>query len=75
MTSQEVLWENKLVWVVSIKSRAGKLHRFVREYVGRGGLVIGEAKNGMLLVRFKRNHVRAIPAGCLEVYGEAIWVK
>lgn len=70
MTSQEVLWQNKFVWVTGIKSKSGKLHRFVRRYVGRGGLVLGEAKNGMLLVQFRTNHVRAIPAGCLTKYAD-----
>jgi hypothetical protein len=32
--------------------------------VGRGGKVVGEAKNGMLLIQFK-NHTRCIPAGCV----------
>jgi hypothetical protein len=35
--------------------------------VGRGGKVLGEAKNGMLLIQFK-NHTRAIPAGCVVDY-------
>lgn len=70
MTIQEAIWKDQLVWVVGIMSRSGKLHRYVREYVGRGGVVVGEAKNGMLLVQFKRNHVRSIPAGCLALYTE-----
>jgi hypothetical protein len=75
MTYQEVLWQGKLVWVTSIKSKSGKLHRFVRKFVGRGGVVEREAKNGMLIVRFKQNHVRAIPAGCLTLYTDTQTAK
>lgn len=69
MTYQETLWQGKYVWIVSLMSKSGKMHRYVRKYVGRAGLVIGEAKNGMLLIRFKNSygstHTRAIPAGCV----------
>lgn len=68
MTYQEALWKDKYVWVVGMLSKSGKLHRYVQKYVGRGGVVLKESKNGMLLVRFK-THTRAIPAGCLTVYG------
>jgi hypothetical protein len=68
MTYQEVLWKDKYVWVVSLMSKSGKMHRYVRKYVGRGGKVVGEAKNGMLLIEFK-NHTRCIPAGCVVEYG------
>ena len=68
MTYQEVLWKDKYVWVVSLMSKSGKMHRYVRTYVGRGGKVVGEAKNGMLLIEFK-NHTRCIPAGCVVEYG------
>jgi len=44
------------------------MHRYVKRYVGRGGKVTGEAKNGMLLIQFK-NHTRCIPAGCVVEYG------
>ena len=74
MTYQEVLWQDKLVWVTGIVSKSGKCHRYVRKYVGRGGVVLREAKNGMLQVQFKRNQVRNIPAGCLTLYTEAKWV-
>lgn len=67
MTYQEVLWQGKYVWVAGILSKSGKLHRTLKKYVGRGGMVVGEAKNGMLLVQFK-NHTRSIPAGCLVEY-------
>ena len=68
MTYQEVLWKNRYVWVIGILSKSGKIHHTYRKYVGRGGLVLGESKNNMLLVKFK-NHTRAIPAGCLAEYG------
>lgn len=69
MTPQEIIWQGRYVWVTSIKSRSGRLHRWVRNYMGRGGVVEREARNGMLIVRFRKNHVRAIPAGCLTLYG------
>ncbi len=67
MTYQEALWQGKYVWIVSLMSKSGKMHRYVRRYVGRGGLVLGEAKNGMLLIQFT-NHTRCIPAGCVVDY-------
>ena len=66
---QEVQWRGKYVWVTGIKSKRGKMHRNVREFVGRGGVVVRESKNGMLLVQFKKQ-ARAIPAGCLTLYTE-----
>lgn len=68
MTYQEAIWKGRYVWVTGILSKSGKLHRDYRKYVGRGGMVLGESKNNMLLVQFK-NHTRAIPAGCLAEYG------
>ena len=75
MTYQEVLWQGKLVWVTGIVSRSGKCHRYVRKFVGRGGMVIGEAKNGMLLIQFGKGRRRAIPAGCVTLYTEANWAE
>lgn len=74
MTYQEVLWQGKYVWITGVKSKSGRLHRYVAKYVGRGGAVVGEAKNGMLLVQFK-SHTRAIPAGCVCLYTDAKWAK
>ena len=68
MTYQETMWKGKFIWVVSLMSKSGKLHRYVREYVGRGGAVVGEAKNGMLLIQFGKGHTRSIPAGCVVDY-------
>ena len=72
MTYQETLWQGRYVWVVSLMSRSGKMHLYVRKYVGRVGMVKGEAKNGMLLIQFKNSHgishTRAIPAGCVVDY-------
>jgi hypothetical protein len=68
MTAQEIEWQGHYVWVTGIVSRSGRVHRYVRRYVGRGGMVEREARNGMLIVRFRQNHVRAIPAGCLTKY-------
>lgn len=75
MTYQEVLWQGKLVWVTGIVSKSGRCHRYVRKFVGRGGIVKREAKNGMLLVQFKTGQKRAIPAGCLTLYTETEWAK
>lgn len=66
-TYQEIEWEGQYVWVAGILSRSGRMHYNLRHYVGRGGMVLGESKNGMLQVQFK-NHVRCIPAGCLVKY-------
>ena len=71
MTFQEVLWQGKIVWVTGILSKSGKIHRKYIDWVGRGGVVIGEAKNGMLLIRFTRSkgcEKFAIPAGCVSEY-------
>ena len=68
MTYQEVLWKNKFIWVVGILSKSGRMHRDLRQYVGHGGLVLGESKGGRLLVQFK-GHTRGIPAGCVVQYG------
>lgn len=68
MTLQEILWKNKEVTPISIRSKSGKLHLYVKKYIGRTGVVQGEAKNGMLRIRFKSkfsSHDRNIPAGCL----------
>jgi hypothetical protein len=67
MTHQEVQWQGRYVWVVSLMSCRGRMHRYVRPYVGRGAYVLGEAKNGMLLLKFGK-HTRAIPAGCVVDY-------
>jgi len=67
MTYQEVLWQGKLIWVVGILSKSGRMHQNLRKYVGRGGRVLGDSKNGQLLVQFK-GHTRCIPAGCVAEY-------
>lgn len=68
MTYQEVLYQGKYVWVTGILSKSGKMHYALRKYVGKGGMVIQEAKNNMLLVQFGK-HTRSIPAGCVALYG------
>lgn len=68
MTYQEVLWQGKLVWVTGILSRRGRLHRALRPYVGRGGVVLRESKNGQLLVQFHKQ-TRCVPASCVAEYG------
>lgn len=78
MTYQETIWKDHIVMVTGIISRSGKYHRYVRSLVGRGGQVVGEAKNNMLLIEFsgrnkKRGRFkfrRAVPAGCVTLYTE-----
>lgn len=65
MTPQEIIWKSKTILIVGIVSKSGKIHYNLRKYVGRFGSVEREAKNGMLLVRFRSGHTRSIPAGCL----------
>lgn len=68
MTHQEVLYLGKTVLVYSLKSKSQKMHFYVKKYIGKQGVVIGEAKNGMLQIKFK-THTRNIPAGCVEIVG------
>ena len=75
MTYQEVVWKDKLVWVTGVTSKGGTSHRYVRKFVGRGGVVVREAKNGMLLVQFKSGIQRSFPAGCLSLYADTKWAK
>ena len=70
MTPQEIIWKSKTVLIVGIVSKSGKIHYNLRKYVGRFGSVEREAKNGMLLVRFRSGHTRSIPAGCLKAIDE-----
>lgn len=72
-TYQECLYQDKAVYVTGMVSRSGKVHRYVRKFVGRTAWVIREAKNGMLLLEFKKGYGRewrAIPAGCVELVTE-----
>lgn len=73
-TYQECIWQDKTVLVVSMLSKSGKVHAYVKRFVGRRGTVLGEAKNGMLLIRFQmtkyfRKEI-AIPAGCVIEWTE-----
>lgn len=65
MTSQEIRWNGKQVYVVSALTRNRRFHFYVAAYIGFLGVVVREAKNGMLLVKFHPNVYRAIPASCL----------
>jgi len=64
MTYQEILWKGQHITVVSILSKSCKIHKYVKRYIGKSGIVDGEAKNGMLRIKFK-THYRNIPAGCI----------
>lgn len=77
-TYQECLYKDKAVYVTGMVSRSGKIHRYVRKFVGRSAWVLGEAKNGMLLLEFKQGYGRvrrAIPAGCVVIVTEAKYAK
>lgn len=68
--SQYHAWKDKVVTVVSMTSKGGRTHPYLRKWVGRSGTVLGIATNNMLLIEFaKRGEsskpVRAIPAGCV----------
>ena len=73
-TYQECIWQDKTVLVVSMMSKSGKVHSYVKRFVGRRGYVLREAKNGMLLIRFQMSkHFRktiSIPAGCVIEWTE-----
>lgn len=73
-TYQECIWQGKTVLVVSMMSKSGKVHAYVKRFVGRQGYVLGEAKNGMLLIRFQMTKyfikTISIPAGCVIEYTE-----
>lgn len=77
MTYQEALWTGKYVWVTGILSKSKKMHRWVIPYIGRSGLVLGESKCGRLLVAFggRYREIRAMPAGCVSVYGTVHYTK
>lgn len=71
MTNQECIWKHKLVRLITIRSKRGKLHWYLAKYCGMPGYVMREANNGMLLVRFDSSWLyagdmcRAVPASCL----------
>ena len=73
-TYQECIWQDKTVLVVSMISKSGKVHSYVKRFVGRRGYVLREAKNGMLLIRFQMNKrfkkTIAIPSGCVIEWTE-----
>jgi hypothetical protein len=75
MTYQEVLWKDKYIWVVSIMTKNKRIHRYLKQYCGRVGHVVGEAKNGMLLVEFgfgSKRHLRCIPSSCVVQFGVVV---
>ena len=72
-TYQECLFAGKEVIVVSTVSKGNRIHSFVKPYIGFLGIVEREAKNGMLLIKFRYSwchydHYRAIPAGCVRIF-------
>lgn len=73
-TYQECIWQDKTVLVVSMMSKSGKVHAYVKRFVGRRGYVLREAKNGMLLIRFQMTKyfrkTISIPAGCVIEWAE-----
>ena len=75
LTYQELIYKDKVVFVSSIKSKSGKAHAYVSRYLGLRGIVQRESKGGMLLVKFGRQHYRAIPAGCVSLADSLTWAK
>lgn len=74
MTNLEKIWADKHVFVYSMMSKSGKIHSYVRRWIGRIGVVVRESKNNQLLVKFgisqyKRKYI-AIPPGCLKQLGD-----
>jgi hypothetical protein len=67
MTYQEVLWQGKMVQVVSNLSRNKRVHKYVTRFYGLTGTVLREAKNGMLLIQFDFGNPIGIPAACLAL--------
>ncbi len=69
MTYLECIWKDKIVIVTGILSNRGIIHPYVRQFVGRSGVVVGESKNNQLLIRFEirgRIRYRSIPPGCVS---------
>lgn len=76
MTYQECIYKGKKVMITGIISRSGKLHSHVTRYVGSICRVLGDAKNGMLLLhvpigRFHPTFRKiSVPAGCVTLISE-----
>lgn len=77
MTFQEVIYKDKILLVHGMMSFGGKVHPHVRKFVGKTGVCLGEAKNGMLLIKFpqKNSPVRAIPTGCCTILDNVDFAK
>ena len=68
MTLQEIRWVGQFVQVTGTVSNNGRFHQYVSEYLDCVGIVLREAKNGMLLVQIGPKATRAFPSGCLSTY-------
>ena len=72
MTYQETLWKGKHIRLVSLISKSGKIHHQLAKYCGMAGEVLGEAKNGQLLIKFDvswmgfHDLTRTVPSGCVR---------
>jgi hypothetical protein len=68
MTYLEVLWQGKVVQVVTNFNRSGdSVHKYVTRYYGLTGTVLREAKNGMLLIQFDFGNPVSIPPCCIRM--------
>ena len=68
MTYLECIWKDKVVLIVSLLSKNGKVHSRIKPWIGRTGIVVKESKNNQLLVRIRLNKRIAyisIPPGCV----------
>lgn len=71
MTSQECIWKHKVVRLITIKGKRGPIHWGLAKYCGMPGEVLGDAKNGMLLIKFDTSWlengdmIRCVPASCV----------
>lgn len=73
MTRQEILFNDATVICVSIMSKRKRIHFKCKKFIGRKGKVLGEGKNGQLLIKFdsQKNPV-TIPLSCLHIVTEPL---
>jgi hypothetical protein len=72
MTYQETLWKGKHIRLISLLSKRGIVHHHLARFCGMAGVVLGESKNGQLLIEFrtswrgKKNLTVCVPSGCVR---------
>jgi len=66
MAKQEVVWANEVVIPHTIRRWSGAWHKKHAAFVGKVGAVVGQAKNGHMLVKFHdHKNLIGIPQYCL----------